>query len=40
MDYLNGWMHGSMGEGAWIWQAVGALLIVLLVFMIINQVKK
>ena len=40
MDYVNGWMHGSMGEGMWIWTVVGLLVVVLLIVVINNQSKK
>lgn len=40
MDYANGWMHGSMGEGMWILTVVVALFIVLLVVVILSQSKK
>ena len=34
MDYVNGWMHGSMGRGMWIWTVVGLLVVILLVVVI------
>ena len=40
MDYVNGWMHGSMGGEGGIWMVVGILVVVLLVVAIINQTKK
>jgi hypothetical protein len=40
MDYVNRWMHGSMGDRMWIWTVVGVLVIVLLVVVIINQSRK
>lgn len=40
MDYSNGWMHGSMGGGMWIWTVVGILVVILLVVVINNQNKK
>ncbi|MFA7299439.1 MAG: hypothetical protein WC053_02730 [Sideroxydans sp.] len=40
MDYTNGWMNGSMGGGMWMWSVIGALVIVLLVVVILNQSKK
>lgn len=40
MDYMNGWMHGSMGGDGGIWMVVGILVVVLLVVVIIKQTKK
>ncbi len=40
MDYSNGWMHGSMGRGMWIWTLVSVLVVILLVVVINNQNKK
>jgi uncharacterized membrane protein len=40
MDYVNGWMHGSMGGDGGIWTVVGVLVAVLLVVVIINQTRK
>lgn len=40
MDYVNGWMNGSMYGGGGIWTGAGVLVVVLLVVVIINQTKK
>ncbi len=40
MDYVNGWVHGSMGSDGGIWTVVGILVVVLLVVVIVNQIRK
>jgi hypothetical protein len=40
MDYVNGWMNGSMHGDGGIWMVVGILIVVLLVVVIIKQTKK
>ncbi len=40
MDYVNGWMHGSMRGDEGIWMVVGVLVIVLLAIVTINQARK
>ena len=39
MDYVNGWMHGSMG-GAGIWTVMGVLVAIILIVVIVNQTRK
>jgi uncharacterized membrane protein len=38
--WMNNWAGGAMGGGMWIWTVFGALVVVLLVVVIINQSKK
>jgi len=40
MNSVDGWMHGSMGGGMWIWTVVGTLVVVLLVVVIIKLSRK
>jgi uncharacterized membrane protein len=40
MDYANGWMHGSMGGGMWIWSLVGVVVVIVLFVVILKQRKK
>ncbi len=37
MDYVNGWMHGSMGGEMWIWNVVGVLVVVALFVVILKK---
>ena len=40
MNHTDGWMHGEMGGGMWLWIVVGILVVVLLAVLIGRTAKK
>lgn len=40
MNDNNGWTHGWMGGGMWLWPVIGLLVVVLLVVAIMKMSKK
>lgn len=40
MNHTDGWMHGWMGIGMWLWALIGVAVVVLLVVLIVKLSQK